>query len=111
MMLETTFIANAQSFSCFRMWSHTPGVGPPGAPQPMMPDGGLHSGPLTTYINQTPAHGSTSFPVGTIIVKEQDDPALTDRQVFAMVKRGGNYNEANGMGAVNWEFFGVAKRG
>ena len=97
-----TFLASVQDFSCYRKWTSFPGVGPPGAPQPTMPDGGLHSGPLTTYVNQTPPHGSTSFPVGTIIVKEQNDPALTDRQVFAMVKRGGDYNPA---GAVNWEFY------
>ncbi len=98
-----TFIALASDFSGFHSWSSTRGVGPPGAPNPSeATDGGIHSGPMTTYINQKPPHGSTSFPVGTIIVKEQNDPALVDRQIFAMVKRGGGYNVA---GATNWEWF------
>jgi hypothetical protein len=93
----------ASDFSCFRNWSSTPGVGPPGAPDPSgVTDGGIHAGPMTTFINMKPPHGSTSFPVGTIIVKEQNDPPLTQRQIFAMVKRGGGFNPN---GAVNWEFF------
>jgi hypothetical protein len=104
-----TFVALPQDFSCggpyggFHTWASTPGVGPPGAPDPSgLTDGGIHAGPMTTYINTKPPSGSTSFPVGTMIVKEQNDPALTDRQIFAMVKRGGGYNPS---GAVNWEFF------
>jgi hypothetical protein len=96
-------LADSASFSCFRNWPSTPGVGPAGAPDPSAAtDGGIHAGPMTTYINMKPPHGSTSFPVGTIIVKEQNDPPLMQRQIFAMVKRGGDYNAA---GAVNWEFF------
>jgi hypothetical protein len=92
----------ASDFSCFRNWSQTPGVGPPGAPDPSSAtDGGIHAGPMTTYINMKPPHGSTSFPDGTIIVKEQNDPLLAQRQIFAMVKRGGGYNPN---GAINWEF-------
>jgi hypothetical protein len=98
-----------QAFACFRNWTSTPGVGPPGAPDPSgETDGGIHSGPLTTYINKPPPHGSTSFPVGTIIVKEQSNPAiaLTDRQIFAMVKRGDGYNTPPGQTVpLNWEFF------
>lgn len=98
-----TFVAFASDFSGFHSWHSTPGVGPPGAPQPPAGnDGGPHSGPLTTYVNMTPAHGSTSFPVGTIIVKEPSDPPLTERQIFAMVKRGGGYDSA---GAADWEWF------
>jgi hypothetical protein len=97
------FVAQASDFSGFHSWPSTPGVGPPGAPNPSeATDGGIHFGPMTTYINQKPPHGSTSFPVGTIIVKEQNDPAFTDRQIFAMVKRGGGFNLA---GAANWEFY------
>lgn len=95
----TTFVAYASDFSGFHTWTSTPGVAP-GAPQPG--DGGVHSGPLTTYINHLPPKGSTSFPVGTIIVKEPDDPPLTQRQIFAMVKRGGGFNSD---GADNWEWF------
>ena len=39
---------------------------------------------------------------GTIIVKEPSDGDLTTRQIFAMVKRGGDFNPT---GAVNWEWF------
>ncbi len=98
-----TFVAFESDFSGFHSWTSTPGVGPPGAPQPpTSADGGLHAGPLTTYINQMPPKGSTQFPVGTIIVKEPDDPPLTERQIFAMVKRGGGYNAG---GATDWEWF------
>jgi hypothetical protein len=65
-------------------------------------DGGIHSGPLTVYWNRAPVAGSTSFPVGTIIVKEGDSGDLTTRQIFAMVKRGGDFNPT---GAVGWEWF------
>ncbi|HXN30856.1 MAG TPA: hypothetical protein VN894_03300 [Polyangiaceae bacterium] len=98
-----TFVAFASDFTGFHSWSSTPGVGPPGAPQPPSgTDGGVHAGPLMSYINQRPAKGSTSFPVGTIIVKEPTTPALTDRQIFAMVKRGGGYDST---GATDWEWF------
>jgi hypothetical protein len=48
------------------------------------------------------AGGQPPFPVGTIVVKESGDGDLTTRHVFAMVKRGGDFN-ATGM--VNWELF------
>jgi hypothetical protein len=100
---STPFIAFASDFAGFHSWPSTPGVGPAGAPNPSeATDGGIHSGPMTTYINKKPPHGSTSFPIGTIIVKEQNDPQLLDRQIFAMVKRGGGYNVA---GATNWEWY------
>lgn len=100
-----TFVALVSDFSGFRHWPSTPGVGPDGAPPPPTADGGVHAGPLTTYIDQKPPPGSTSFPVGTIIVKEQDEPPLADRQIFAMVKRGGGYNAS---GANGWEWFELA---
>jgi hypothetical protein len=97
------FVAFAGNFTGFHTWPSTPGVGPPGAPDPSaVTDGGIHAGTLTTYINQMPPAGSTSFPQGTIIVKEQDQPPLASRQTFAMVKRGGGYDSA---GAVGWEWF------
>ncbi len=99
---DQTFVAFASNFSGFRTWPSTPGVAP-GAPQPPGSlDGGLHSGPLVTYINQKPPHGSTSFPIGTIIVKEPTTPPLTERQIFAMVKRGGGFDLT---GVTNWEWF------
>jgi hypothetical protein len=97
------FVATASSFSGFHSWYSTPGVGPPGAPNPSeATDGGVHAGTMTTYINQKPPSGSTEFPVGTIIVKEENNVPLTSRQIFAMVKRGGGYNTS---GAVNWQWF------
>jgi hypothetical protein len=65
---------------------------------------GVHpAGGREEYINHPPPHGSTEFPVGTIIVKEPtDDP--TGAQIFAMVKRGCNYNAT---GATNWEWFEI----
>ena len=59
------------------------------------------SGPRTVYLNKRPPTGSTSFPVGTIIVKELTAPDDT-KNTFAMVKRGGGYNAA---GATDWEWF------
>lgn len=98
----STFVAFVPDFAGFRTWPSTPGVGPDGAPQPPSGDGGIHSGPLTTYINRPPPSGSTSFPVGTIIVKEPTTPPLSQRAIFAMVKRGGGFNLN---GATDWEWF------
>jgi hypothetical protein len=60
------------------------------------------AGQKTDYLNALPPHGSTSFPVGTIIVKERIDPTLPGgSELDAMVKRGGGFNpDASG-----WEFF------
>ena len=66
---------------------------------------GLHGiGPLQVYWNQSPPHGSTAFPVGTIIVKETEEADITQRIVFAMVKRGDGYNSG---GANGWEWFSL----
>ncbi len=67
------------------------------------PPASVHTtGPRKVYINKKPCHGETSFPVGTIIVKEVDMGDIPDRQVFAMVKRGSDFDSA---GAVGWEWF------
>ena len=63
--------------------------------------------PRVAYINQAPPHGATSFPVGTIIVKEihtTDNPS--DWPVFAMAKRGGGFGP--GTGCEGWEWFGLS---
>lgn len=90
-----TFLAFASSFAGFRHWESF--QVPPG-------DGNtVHTmGPRTEYLNQRPAAGSAEFPVKTIIVKETTTEALADRTVFAMVKRGGDYNA---QGAAGWEWF------
>lgn len=90
-----TFLAVDSSFYGFRTWD--------AFPIPAGVNGSIHTaGTRTTYINHIPKTGSTSFPVGTIIVKESDTEALVDRQVFARVKRGGTYNAE---GAAGWEWF------
>jgi len=65
------------------------------------------SGPRTEYVNQLPDPGS-EFPVGTVVVKEvgADDP--DNYHLFAMVKRGCNFNSK---GARGWEFMEVKEQG
>jgi hypothetical protein len=95
----TEFVAYASSFDCFQSWSSAPAVAPDDAGD------GLHGvGSLQVYWNQTPPHGSTSFPVGTIVVKETQEADPTQRIVFAMVKRGNGYNSG---GASGWEWFSL----
>lgn len=108
----TTFTAYAPDFDGFHSWPSAPAT--PGPNLPPVPggdgvdagtiaaDGGVHVLPLTVYWNHPPPSGSTTFPIGTIIVKETNEPELSDRTVFAMAKRGGDFNAT---GAVNWEWF------
>ena len=94
------FVAYESSFDCFHSWSTAPAAAQDDAGD------GLHGvGPLEAYWNQSPPHGSTSFPVGTIIVKETEEADVTQRIVFAMVKRGGGYNAPPG--ANGWEWFSL----
>jgi hypothetical protein len=113
------FLAFASNFNGFRDWP----LSWPAMPSPDLPpvpggdgvdagagaadggaaDGGaVHRLPLTVYLNMAPPHGSTTFPLGTIIVKETNEADITQRQVFAMVKRGADFNAS---GAVDWEWF------
>jgi hypothetical protein len=57
--------------------------------------------PLQAYMNKIPPHGSTAFPLGTVIVKEVNMGDLTTRTIFAMVKVGDDFNST---GAVNWKW-------
>jgi hypothetical protein len=92
---DETFFPVASSFKGFRTWESF--EIPPGA------DLTIHvAGVRTTYINHVPDAGRTTFPVGTIIVKESEVGAIPDRQVFGRVKRGGGYNVE---GANGWEWF------
>lgn len=92
-------VAYASSFDCFQSWSSAAAVSQNDAGD------GLHGvGPLQVYWNQSPPHGSTSFPVGTIIVKETEEADVTQRIVFAMVKRGNGFNSG---GADGWEWFSL----
>ncbi len=54
------------------------------------------------FLNHRPPAGSTSYPLGTIIVKAiENDDVPANWQLFAIAKRGGDYNSA---GAHGWEF-------
>lgn len=66
---------------------------------------GVHlAGPRTVFINHLPPAGSTSFPIGTIIVKTVEVGPMDQWQVFGMVKRGASFNLP---GALDWEWFGL----
>jgi hypothetical protein len=92
-----SFLAFETSFRGFREWSAFPAAIDDG-----IADSPHLAGRRTAYLNQRPPTGSTSYPVGTIIVKEiiNDDPTQND--VVARVKRGGTYNTR---GATGWEWF------
>ena len=91
-----TFLAFETSFRGFRDWEAFPAGTEDG-----IPDSPHLAGRRTAYLNRRPPSGSTSFPVGTIIVKEilNDDPTQND--IVARVKRGGTYNAR----APGWEWF------
>ncbi len=91
-----TFIAFTDTFQPFRTWTSFHSDGPPAADYPNNP--GV-IGPREQYINKVPPHGSTQFPVGTVIVEARQNTAMN---IFASVKRGGGFNAA---GSVGWEYF------
>ncbi|MGC4092559.1 MAG: hypothetical protein QM756_32705 [Polyangiaceae bacterium] len=63
---------------------------------------GIHDGStVTAYMNQLPATGSAEFEQGTMIVKEAVGGTM-EHELFAMARRGGNFNS---VGAVGWEWF------
>jgi hypothetical protein len=98
------YVAYASSFDCFQSWNSAAAVPSPGDDDA---GDGLHGiGPLQAYWNQSPPHGSTAFPVGTIIVKETQEADVTQRIVFAMVKRGDGYNTGANV-ANGWEWFSL----
>ena len=96
----STFIALQKDFQGYDQWepfplADTSGTGDPHA-----------DGPRTVYLNKRPPTGSTTFPVGTILVKAPTGPEADTRQTFAMVKRGGTYNAK---GATGWEWFELGR--
>jgi len=95
------FIAAASDFDGFRSWPNiaiTIDIAP----------GDSHlNGPRHVFYNRAPARGATAFPVGTILVKQTDPGPLAGRAVFAMVKRGGDYDPT---GDVDWEWFELANQ-
>lgn len=69
------------------------------------PVAGHPLGPRTGYLSTKVPAGSSSYPVGSIIVKEiqtLSSPDKTTWDLFAMVKRGGGFDQG---GALDWEFF------
>lgn len=99
-------LAFTSTFTGFRHWPSVPGVGPANAPIDTVVH--VNDYTMTSYINELPPAGSTTFPLGTIIVKEQNEPPLTERKIFAMVKRGGGFNVN---GAKDWEYFELQDTG
>lgn len=73
------------------------------------------SGEAHEWVSHLPTPGSKVFPVGTIFVKtvkstHAPDPTKKQRaedDIFAMVKRGGGYNQR---GAPGWEWFELRRR-
>jgi hypothetical protein len=93
------FLAYAANFDGFHNWNSANAASVDDAGD------GLHGvGPLRVYWSQSPPHGSKTFPVGTIIVKETEGADVTQRATFAMVKRGDGYNAS---GAEGWEWFSL----
>ncbi|HEY1694426.1 MAG TPA: cytochrome P460 family protein [Polyangiaceae bacterium] len=97
--VPSEFVASESDFCGFHGWSTAQASAVNDAGD------GLHGvGPLEVYWNQAPPHGSTTFPVGTVIVKETEEADVTQRVVFAMVKRGDGFNSG---GANGWEWFSL----
>lgn len=95
------FIPFERDFQGFRKWRSFSLSAQPGL-------GMAHlAGPRTDYINRIPPKGSATFPIGTIVVKELEIGDLPQRQLFAMVKRGGGFNQT---GARDWEWFELQNR-
>ena len=94
---DETFVAFASTFADFRKWESFHSDGPAAG---TMPDDVL--GPRTQYLNARPPKGSTSFPVGTIMVEARETAPLS---LFAAVKRGGGFNP----GAPGWEWFELSE--
>ncbi len=92
---STSFVAFARDFEGFESWAAFPlGVGVPAI--------GEIEGPRTVYASRLPAPGEAALPIGTRLVKVIGDGPIETRQVFAMAKRGGDYNA---FGARGWEWF------
>jgi hypothetical protein len=89
------YIALQSDFADFRDWAMTPLGDAPLAGHP--------AGERTAYVKTPLPAGAPAYPVGDIIVKTVAVmPDETSWDLFAMAKRGGNYNAS---GARNWEYF------
>jgi len=95
------FEAQESDFAAFTSWTSF-----------QLPDGDPLSnivypaGTRVAFLNRRPPSGATHYPTGTIIVKAiQRGASPQDWEIFAIAKRGGDYDAA---GAVGWEFFLLA---
>jgi hypothetical protein len=91
----SSFLALQATFTPYQTWTTFNDPGP-------VDDGTYPAdvlGARIQYINTLPPHGSTEFPVGTVIVEQRLTGTM---HTLAAVKRGGGFN-ANG--ATNWEWF------
>jgi hypothetical protein len=103
---DAPFVAQTSDFAGFCSWSHAPATAPGDAGD------GVHGlGPLTVYWNRSPPHGSSEFPVGTIILKESNQAEAIQRVVFAMVKRQARGTGYNTGGDDGWEWWSVTDLG
>ncbi len=105
---QEPFIALERDFQGFEGWTKVNLDGRPTL-------GAAHSaGEAHEYINELPAAGVKTFPVGTILVKTMKSERRADAgasapgtDVFAMVKRGAGYNAK---GTPGWEWFELRPR-
>lgn len=90
-----TFVAQERDFQTFQTW------------QSFLVDAdgtqsGAHmGGKVTAYVNTLPPKGSTTYPVGSMIVKTIETGDPTKWNIHSMVKRGGDFNLS---GAKGWEY-------
>lgn len=109
------FIPLQKDFADFRSWTRFDlGVGvDPARAATDTGDGGVADGggadgavhvvaPRAIYLNMIPPTGSTTFPVGSILIKTTGEGTATPGDIFGMAKRGGSYNMK---GAAGWEWF------
>ncbi|MEW5849116.1 MAG: hypothetical protein AB2A00_09885 [Myxococcota bacterium] len=90
------FIAQNVDFQGFQGWEKFPVM-------TNAVDGGhAQPGNSTVYLNRRPPSGSTTYPVGTILMKITENGPAENWEIHAMAKRGGSYNR---YGAPGWEWF------
>jgi len=103
---DDQFVAITQDFAGYESWQSYDLGGDDGGATDDAGCAHVANVPRVAFINEIPPHGSTSFPVGTIIVKEIHTGATpADWAVFGMVKRGGDYGA--GSGCPGWEWYGL----
>jgi hypothetical protein len=103
---RTVFVAQATDFTGFCRWSSADAT--PARASPF----GIHGAQaMTVYWNAPPPHGADEFPVGTMILKESEQPDASDRIVFAMVKREPRVGGYDDGGSDGWEWFSLQDEG